>query len=61
VLPCKKPGRTSIKTPNKYTIDINLFVNNSKILKIILVKINQALLINSLINRSPSPLSTASW
>ena len=40
VLPCKKPGRTNIKTPIKYTIDINLFVKNSKILKIILVKNN---------------------
>ena len=40
VLPCKKPGRTNIKTPIKYTIDINLFVKNSKILKIVIVKNN---------------------
>ena len=34
---CKKTGKTRIKIPIKYTSDINLFVNNLNVLKIILI------------------------
>ena len=46
-----KEGKININTPIKYIMDTNLFVKKSNF---------YYFLINSLINKSPCPLSTAS-